>query len=136
MSKGDASLLRELKKLTKGLAYMSESDYPVEPFAQKVSGQPPPSAQDIVAAKKSDPKAPVKEIDFEQFFNSATQEQDWQSAEAREQAKKFQALVKTLKDNLSEIKVYRIGDTQADVYVIGKTAAGNFAGIKTTIVET
>ncbi|MCA1594599.1 MAG: nuclease A inhibitor family protein [Acidobacteria bacterium] len=136
MNKDDASLLRELKKLTGGLMFQSESDYPVEPFVQTAKGQKPLSAQDIVAAKKTDASASVSDSDFDAFFSNATQEQDWQSPEAREQVKRFQALVKSLKDNLSELKVYKVGETEADVYVIGKTASGNFAGVKTKVVET
>jgi hypothetical protein len=136
MSRSDASLLRELTDLTKGLTYQSESDYPVEPVTQPSKGRKTLTAKTIVDAMKGAKATPVSEVDFDTFFRSATDEQDWQSQEAHQQAKRFQALVKSLKDNLSEIKVYKVGDTEADVYVIGKTASGNFAGVKTKVVET
>ena len=66
----------------------------------------------------------------------ATQEQDGQSQEARTQAARFQTLVRLLRDGLSDIKVYRVGDVEADVYVLGKTASGSLAGVTTKIVET
>ncbi len=50
--------------------------------------------------------------------------------------KKFQTLVQTLKDNLNEIKVYRIGAIDIDVYIIGKTQSGDLAGLSTKVVET
>jgi acyl-CoA reductase-like NAD-dependent aldehyde dehydrogenase len=120
MAKDDASLLRELKRLTKGLEFQSESDYPVEPFA-------PDSWK---------PDASARAADFDNFFAAAAEEQDWQDADARARVRKFQALVKYLKENLADIQVYKVGDTEADVYVVGKTASGKFAGVKTKVVET
>jgi hypothetical protein len=38
---------------------------------------------------------------------------------------------------LSDIKVYKIGDEpEKPVYIVGKTADGRWAGLKTTVVET
>jgi len=125
----DQPLLRKLKTLTKGLTFMSESDYPVEVLWQKAA-----TAQDLIAARN--PKAAVTEIDFDNFFRPATQEQPGQTAEAQQTVKRFQTLVKALKENLSDIKVYRAGDVEADIYIIGKTPSGNFAGVTTKVVET
>jgi hypothetical protein len=136
MSKSDAALLRELKAFTKGLTFQSESDYPVEPFVQPGQGRKALVAQTIDAAMKGAAGAHVSEVDFDAFFGGATKAQDWQSPDEQQQVKRFQALVKYLKDNLSELKVYKIGDAEADVYVIGLTASGNFAGVKTKVVET
>jgi hypothetical protein len=136
MSKSEAALLRELKALTKGLTFQSESDYPVLPFEQPAKGRKALIAQTIDAAMKGAAGAPISEVDFDTFFATATEKQDWQSPDEQQQVKRFQALVKYLKDNLSEIKVYKLGDTEADVYVIGLTASGSFAGVKTKVVET
>ena len=119
-SKSDAALLRELKRLTKGLLFQSESDYPVEPFA-------PDSWE---------PGADARAVDFDDFFAAATEEQDWHDDEARARVRKFRALVKSLKDNLADIQVFKSGETEADVYVVGRTASGRLAGVKTKVVET
>jgi hypothetical protein len=133
MAKSDTSLLRELKRLTKGLQFQSESDYPVEPFAPDAA-RGAASAQDVVTSVQGDAEAHA--VDFDNFFAAATEEQDWQDADARARVRKFQALVKYLKENLTDIQVFKVGDAEADVYVIGKTASGNFAGVKTKVVET
>ena len=50
---------------------------------------------------------------------------------------KFQKLADALKQHLSSIKVYKVGDeAEREVYIVGKTADGEFAGLKTTVVET
>jgi hypothetical protein len=37
----------------------------------------------------------------------------------------------------SDIKVYRVGDeAEKEVYILGKTKDGRWAGLKTTVVET
>jgi hypothetical protein len=42
-----------------------------------------------------------------------------------------------LKEQLSGIKVYKVGDeAERNAYVVGKTAEGKWAGLKTTVVET
>ena len=133
MAKSDASLLRELKRLTKGLMFQSESDYPVEPFMLE-AGRGAATAAEVVASLK--PDAEARAADFDSFFAAATEEQDWHDAEARARVKKFRALVKSLKENLADIQVFKAGDAESDVYVVGKTASGNFAGVKTKVVET
>jgi Nuclease A inhibitor-like protein len=127
-----ASLSQSLASLTKGLLYMSESDYPLVPFVVEKGA----AADARAAAIPKDSQAEVSELGFDNFFGNATREQDWQDEAARATVTKFQALVKFLKENLRDIKVYRVGGVEADVYVVGRTESGGFAGVKTKVVET
>jgi hypothetical protein len=129
-----ASLTGRLKSLTEGLSYQSESDYPVEPYVRG-AGDGAPSAKEFAKGREGDDAA-VRELDFDSFFGNYTDEQDWWGDDERAVARKFQALVAFLKESLKEIKVYRVGDVEADVYIVGQTASGDFAGVKTKIVET
>jgi hypothetical protein len=135
MGKSAPSLMRVLRDATKNLTYQSESDYPVEPFVEPAKDEESQSPRDFVAAKAGGAAA-VSETDFDNFFAAVAEEQDWQSAEARQSAKRFRSLVETLKANLTDIKVYKVGDVEADVYVVGRTAAGELAGVTTKVVET
>jgi hypothetical protein len=46
-------------------------------------------------------------------------------------------LVKALQEQVSGIKVYRIGkEAEKEVYIVGKSKEGQWAGLKTTVVET
>jgi hypothetical protein len=131
---GGASLSSSLRSLTEGLSYQSETDYPVEPYVRKaVEGAP--TAEGFAAGREGEDAA-VRELNFDSFFGTATLEEDGQDEEARANVKKFQALVEFLKGHLNDIKVYRVGDVEADVYVVGKTEAGDFEGVKTKVVET
>ena len=134
VEEGDAALSGRLKSLTEGLSYQSESDYAVEPYA-RANAEGAPSAEEFAKGREGEDAA-VRELDFDSFFGNYTGEQDWWGEEERAVAAKFQALVKFLKENLSDVKVYRVGGVEADVYVVGKTASGGFAGVKTKVVET
>ena len=125
------SLTERLETLTRSLSYQSESDYPVEPFFMEGKGRKSLKAADLPTKKKS-----VKEVDFDSFFASATADQDWYGTEERETAERFRALVTALKKNLSDVKVFKAGEAEIDVYVVGQTAQGNFAGITTKVIET
>jgi hypothetical protein len=49
----------------------------------------------------------------------------------------FDQLAKVLKEQLSGLKVYRVGDeVEREVYIVGKTKDGSWAGLKTSVVET
>jgi hypothetical protein len=50
---------------------------------------------------------------------------------------KFDKLAQALQEQLSGIKVYKVGDeAEKEVYLVGKTKDGQWAGLKTTVVET
>jgi hypothetical protein len=70
------------------------------------------------------------------FFAIATQEEDWHDEEERETVKLFQNLVSVLKQNLSQLQVYRVGNIEIDVYIVGVTDGGGLAGLSTKLVET
>jgi hypothetical protein len=49
----------------------------------------------------------------------------------------FDKLAAVLRERLSGIKVYKVGDeAQKAAFVVGKTTDGKRAGLKTTVVET
>jgi hypothetical protein len=50
---------------------------------------------------------------------------------------KLDKLAKVLRGHLAGVKVYKVGDeAERQAYIVGKTKAGQWAGLKTTVVET
>jgi hypothetical protein len=50
---------------------------------------------------------------------------------------KFDKLAAAVKQQLSGVKVYKVGDEpEKDVYIVGKTGDRKWAGLKTSVVET
>jgi len=75
-------------------------------------------------------------LTVDDFFALATQEEDWHDQEEREMVQRFQNLVSVLKQNLSQLQVYRVGSTEIEAYIIGVTQNGAWAGLSTQVVET
>lgn len=129
-----SDIVDKLKQASNGLQFMSEADYPFEVF-QWVC-QEPLTASTVIQRTGHTPDTPVEVVPLDEFFQNATQEEDWHNEEEKETVKRYQCLVKTLKQSLSDIQVYRLGTVVLDVYIVGKTPSGDLAGLSTKVVET
>jgi hypothetical protein len=50
---------------------------------------------------------------------------------------KYDGLRKAIQEQLTGVKVYKVGDeSERNVYIVGKSKEGKWAGLKTTVVET
>ena len=129
-----ADIVNQLKQASDGLQCMSESDYPFEVFQWE--GQEPNTASTLIQQTGHTPDTQVEVVQLDEFFRNATQEQDWHNDEEKETVKRYRELVETLKTNLSNIQVYRLGTVEIDVYIIGQTPSGELTGLSTKVVET
>lgn len=132
--KSDEQLCAELREATRGLFFMSESDYPFEvvrwmgvedlspEFLRKVAGQ--------------DATAPFEEKTAADFFRVAAGEQEWKGEAELALSKRYQSLVRLLEESLKDIRVYRVGAVNIGVYVVGRSDEGNWLGVSTRVVET
>jgi hypothetical protein len=117
------ALLDSLKKATDGLLYPSESDEPFEPFRWKRTTDDP--AKEVAARAK--PGAKVREQSVADFFGALADADD---------AARFADLRRTLESKLAGLRVFRVGDIEVGIYLIGKTPNGDWAGLRTVSVET
>lgn len=128
------NLSGQIKNAVEGLNYMSETDAEVLPFiGEKAEAV---SKEAVLSQSKSAVGSPVEEKDFTAFFARLTEIQDWFGEEETAMAKKFTQLKELLEKNLRDLKVYKIGKIELDVYVVGLDAESNLLGIKTKAVET
>lgn len=132
--KHTSDIVDKLKLASNGLQYMSESDYPFDVF--QWVGQESLTTETVIKRTGHTPDTQVEVVQLDEFFRNATQEQDWHNDEEKEAVKHYQSLVETLKQSLSDIQVYRLGTIEIDVYIIGKTSTGDYAGLSTKVVET
>src|SRR5215210_5496759 len=117
--KTDEQLFKELEQAIAGLLFMSESDYPFQTFLWKDNVDVTEGYLREQAGKGVD--APVKAQSVDAFFRAAVSEPDWKGAEEIAVAKRYQALVGWLKENLYNLKVYRVGEIDIQVYVPGRS---------------
>ncbi|MEG3920644.1 MULTISPECIES: nuclease A inhibitor family protein [unclassified Microcoleus] len=128
------SIATQLKQASEGLLFGSETDAPFEVIHWPAQGELTPAK--LLQLTEHSPDAPVKLVSVDKFFAISTQEEDWHDEEEEETAKRFQNLVSVLKQNLSQLQVYRVGSIEIDVYIVGETDGGGLAGLSTKLVET
>src|SRR4051794_28850330 len=117
-------VLTALKKASKGVLFPSESDAPLEPFGWKDGAALPPAR--LLELSGTPAGTPVEERSLATVLRTVPAEDKPQ----------FAALVQVLKEQLSGVKVYVVGDEpEKQVYIVGKTKAGEWAGLKTSVVE-
>lgn len=127
-------MTKPLESLTKDLIYISETDAEIVPFtfakAEAVT------AAEVIAHAGLKTDAPVEETDADAFFSRLTTIKDWFGPREKEAAGRFFALKAELKKELRDVRVFKIGKVQIDIYVVGIDRQGRLAGVKTKAVET
>jgi hypothetical protein len=132
--KTDEELFGALSKAIEGLLYMSESDYPVEVI--RWDGSERLSPEYLRRAAGANSSAKVEESTLDEFFRIPAGEQEWKGEAQLAEAKRYQCLRSLLEENLTDIKVYRVGEINIFILVVGRSAEGNWLGVSTQAVET
>ena len=115
-----------LAKASKGLLFPSETDAPLGPFLWEDAGDK--LTKDRVRQLAGAPKGAAV---------SSTALDDLLSTVPEEARPQFDNLAAAIKQQVSGVKVYKVGDEpEKQVYVVGKTSDGKWAGLKTAVVET
>jgi Nuclease A inhibitor-like protein len=133
MTSRDTALLDTLKQASQGMLYTSESDYPFDVFSWQTNTLTP---KQVLLETKHPENTPVQVWELDRFFAPALDQKDWYGPEEKEIVAQYQHLVHTLQTTLSDLHVYRVGEIELDVYIVGKTPEGSLAGLSTKVVET
>jgi len=114
-----------LQKAARGLQYTSESEAPLTAFLWNDSR--PLTRKHLLELTGAAAGTAVEEQSLEDFFHAVPPED----------RPRFDQLTAVLQEQLSGIKVYKVGDeAEKEVHIVGKTTDGQWAGLKTTVVET
>ncbi|RDV16724.1 sugar-non-specific nuclease inhibitor NuiA-like protein [Pontibacter diazotrophicus] len=135
-SASTSALLEQFRAASDGLLYRSETDAPFEvvhfPQVQDSSALPAAIAQ--LPDMPEGVKAEVVELPY--FFRNMVGDDPDAGEEEVKIAQRFRELQELLEQRLQEVKVYKVGKRRIQALVLGKTATGDYAGLKTTLVET
>lgn len=127
-------LAKRIKKATKDLYYISETDSEISPFT---GGRAASVSKEVLLSQTGNTvNSEIEERNFEEFFTRLTKIQDWFGDEEKETAQKFSDLKELLQKELKDLKVFKVGKIELDVYVVGLDAEGVLTGIKMKAVET
>jgi Nuclease A inhibitor-like protein len=128
-----AEICDRLRQATADLLWMSESDYPFEVVTWERGIELNPKA--LFPEVKSD-EIPVETVTLTDFFAPAIAIEDWHEAEELAQVDRYKELLHAIESNLTEVQVFRVGEVEITIYIVGKTPDGELVGLKTQVVET
>ncbi len=117
----DAEIVAQLKEKTAGMYFMSESDYPFEAIEWGTQDITDDFLRGLPGEK---PESAVEQQRFEDFY---------QKYAGREN---YGPVLDALQNNLTDLRVYRVGRVDIGVYLVGRSAEGNWLGLSTRSIET
>ena len=126
-------LIPELKAACEGLLWRSETDYPFKVVILSTDDQL--SSVDRLLKNYPD-DTPLDTISLDDFFGKATLERAWFDSHELTLVERYRNLRDLLETTLENLQVYRIGNSEIDIYLIGETEDKRVVGVKTKVVET
>lgn len=126
----------QAKPILTDLLYPSESDEPLETVTCYLKQTEPLTVSQIKDWQMLPPSVYVEETPEADFWEPVSTDQDWYGDEEKARTAKFQQLKKLAEEELTVRQVFRVGESEMDVYLLGLQKNGERAGIKTKIVQT
>jgi Nuclease A inhibitor-like protein len=126
-----AEIIDRLQQATTDLVWTSESDYPFEVITWSKDTELNPTA-----LFKLPTDTAIATTTLEDFFTPALTTEDWFGDEEVATVDRYHKLVDAIASNLSDVMVFRVGEVEITVYIVGRTSDGNLVGLKTQVVET
>ena len=129
------ALANKLEKMTAGLWFISEGDYPFEGYTDKLDKATPLTDDSFRALHNVPSNVVVYHYPASEFFEYYTDSSVHSGADVA----KFEKLQAEMTKNLTDLSVYKIGnEDQVDVsvYLIGRDKDGALVGLKSISIET
>ena len=128
-----AEIIDRLKQATTDLLWSSESDYPFEIVTWELGVELTPTD---LFSNIYDTDLAVESIPLIDLFEPVLTIEDWYEQSELDLVDRYTNLLDAINTNLSEVQVFRVGEVEIDIYIIGKTPTGDIIGLKTLSVET
>jgi hypothetical protein len=130
----DQELITQLELATKDLLWFSEAEYPIQVVYWHDAAS---FTQDtLLQQQQCSPETKITIQEFHSFFAVPTKQETWHNEAEQAQVVKYQNLVRLMTENLSDLKVYLLGEVEIAAYILGTTPHQAIAGLSTFIVAT
>jgi Nuclease A inhibitor-like protein len=128
-----AEIIDRLQQASANLFWSSESDYPFEimTWERGTEMTTPALFPDLIM---TDPQ--VETTTLTDFLAPALTTEDWYEEEELATVDRYQDLFQSIETHLTDVRVFRIGECEITIYIVGKTPDGDIIGLKTQSVET
>lgn len=130
------SLRSRIEPLLTDLLYPSESDESVTFVTCYLKQAEPLTDVQIKDWQMLPPSVYVEEILEADFWEPVTTDQDWYNDDEKKRTATFQQLKQIMETELSVRQVFRVGETEMDLFLLGRQSTGERAGLQTKIVQT
>lgn len=128
------SLDEQIAENVIGLIYMSEADAEIIPFAGQQADFV--TKENLLLQIHKTGYVKIEEKDFNEFFAPLIKIKDWFGEEEQKMTERFVWLKDLLEQNLRDLKVFKIGKIEIDIYVVGLDKDNFLRGVQTKAVET
>ena len=127
--------LEEIQAAIQDLRSPSETDSTFEIVHWKKQGTARSSA-DLLSLIGKPSGLPIQDVGLEKCFQDLTQNHEWHDADGKKTVEKYRKLLTVLKERLTDVKVFKVGEVVIDIYIVGRTAEDDWVGVVATDVET
>lgn len=128
-----AEIIDRLQQATLDLLWSSESDYPFEIVTWQHGTELNPTA---LFRDREQPDRSIQTIQLADFFAPVLTVENWYEAAELQQVDRYTGLLHAIESHLTEVMVFRIGEVEIAIYIVGKAPTGDLVGLKTHVVET
>ena len=129
------AVLSELAAAVDGLLYPSETDAPFDVVRWPGDGTPIEIGR-LRELSGHASGSPAEVISLDRLFEDLVTPQPWHGEAEKATLARYANLREAICRNLSDVRVFRIGEVRVDIYIIGVTAEGDWVGVRTMAVET
>lgn len=128
--------VQQVTPLLADLLYPSESDEPIDVVQTYLKMAESLTVSHIKEWLMLPPSSYVAEMPEAEFWEPVVTMEAWFGEEEKASATRFQQLKDLVEATLTDRQVFRVGQTEIDVYLLGKPTQGARVGLKTKVVET
>lgn len=132
----DRELIYQLKQISANLQWLSEAEYPFQVVYWDNIDIKNFDGNFLLQQGQYTPETKIEIQQFDSFFAIAIKKEPWHDEKEQAEVLKYQTLVDFMSSNLTDLKVYLLGEVEINAYILGKTSAEAIAGLVTTIVRT
>lgn len=127
-----AEIIDRLTQATVDLLWSSESDYPFE----LVTWNQGTEMTSVALFENLDDDLEIESMTLTDLFEPVLEIEDWYEAAELAQVDRYRDLLHAIETNLADVHVFRVGEVEMAIYVVGKSPTGDLIGLKTHVVET
>ena len=124
-------LKTQLEAACDDLWWHSEADYPITVVWQSAA-----DTEELIRQLAGCDDTETKVGDVEGFFERSFTPHSWHTDEDKARLSRLQHLKTILTEALTNPQVYRCGEVEVSLFILGRTSEDHIAGVQTTVVET